>query len=214
MSRPPRASAYTSAYAPNASPARGLLSLPEDVVGHVLTFLGPPELAAAGQACRDLYFAAYAVAARAFTRAFGAPPDASLPRARLFHAVGRLAADGGDDASTRDLLCWCAMRGYAKAVRRLAGRPRAPASLLESRYGPGGLTPLVLAVEHSRLHVVKLLLELVRALGGGASDPSLASALSRTLRCALASLPAHARFALLPLPPTHPTPRAPRRART
>ena len=123
---PARASGYAYG-APAYAPARGLLSLPEDVVGHALTFLGPADLAAVGATCRDLYFAGYAVAARAFTRAFGAPPDAALPRARLFYAVDRLAGGGGDDASARDLVCWAAMRGYAKAVRRLAGRARAPA---------------------------------------------------------------------------------------
>jgi hypothetical protein len=137
-----------------------LLLLPEDVVGVVLAFLGPAELAMTGASCRELYFATFAVASHHFLRAFGASPDSSLTRGKLFHALDRIK--NKDDASCRDLFVWSCMRGYAKMVKALAVRAANVPQLLESRYGPSGATPLLLAVEHNRPVVVKLLLELVR----------------------------------------------------
>jgi ankyrin repeat protein len=139
----------------------GLSILPEDIIGHITTYFDVEEMSNAGAACRELYFACYTTAHHTFTKAFGAPPEPSMSRARVFHTNGRIAST--DDASMRDMLLWCCIRGYTTMIKRLnkrATRLALPA-FLETRSGIAGLTPLLLAVEHNRLAVVKMLLDLV-----------------------------------------------------
>lgn len=149
------------AYGQATSEIIHLMSLPEDIVGVITTYFDVYDLSNAGAACRELYFSTYSTAVGAFIKAFGALPETSMPRAKLFHINARASAT--DDTSMRDLLLWCSMRGYTAMIQRLhkrAAKLSVPA-FLDSRYGAATVTPLLLAVEHGRLAVVKLLLELV-----------------------------------------------------
>src|SRR4051812_4837651 len=85
---------------------------PEDLVFFFQGFASGKDLASASCVCREFYFASFLAAVHHFEGAFGAKPDPSMPRLKLFHMVDRI--NNTSEANVRDLMLWSATRGYVK----------------------------------------------------------------------------------------------------
>lgn len=131
--------------------------LPEDIICHITSYLGAKDLATVSQVCRELYFASHLVARKHFQRAFGAQPDVTLPRMKLFHLVDRIP--DRSEANMRDLMLWSAVRGYNKMIKTLIARAPASMRIIETKQPGTGATPLILATEANRVAAVKLLMQ-------------------------------------------------------